>query len=264
VNINLYVLTVAVAAIIGAAVGSFVAAAGLRISSDKSIISTPSSCDFCKRRLGVFDLIPIISYAVSRGKCQYCGHSLTPLYIGAEIAFTLIAVCAALFADFDWSLLLIFGAIILLGICTVSDFKSMLLPLPAMICVGCLGLTAQFIDHGNQGLINAVFSLSAGVAVVAIPGLLYWGIRKSHGFGEGDYWLMGAIGSWMTWVEAIVIFYSATVLCLFATLIEAIWRGQSLHALDQKPIGAFLSLLAVIYLSAKLCNLETYFEVVWQ
>ena len=261
--LTIELLTITLAALVGAAVGSFVAAAGLRVTTNKSIISTPSSCDSCETRLRVLDLIPVLSYALNLGKCRYCGHALTPLYLGTEVAFTVVAICVALFADLSWSSFLILGAIILLGICAVSDLKAMLLPLPAMLCIGCLGVIYQFISEGSSGLIDAFVGISAGVMVIAIPGLLYWLIRKAHGFGEGDYWLMGAIGSWMTWIEPIVIFYSATILCLFATIIEALCRGKSLQALDQKPIGAFLSGLSVIYLSAKLCTLEAYFEVMW-
>lgn len=66
---------------------------------------------------------------------------------------------------------------------------------------------------------------------------------------------MGAIGAWMDGVEPIVLFYLATVLCLVAAIVEALRQQKSLQYLEPKPIGAFISIVSIIYLTAKLCNL---------
>ena len=245
-------------ALFGAAVGSFVAAAGIRTTNTKSVISTPSSCDHCGHELNLRDLVPVISFLICSGKCRYCGHHLTRLYVGTEVGFAVIGGLVASLAD--WNLVTIAAclAIILLGVCAVSDFKSMLLPLPAMISVGLLGLTSHIIEKGLDGAINSVVASMTAVATVGIPGLLYWLIRRTQGFGEGDYWLMGAVGAWMSGIEPIIAFYAATVLCLLAAVAGALTNKKSLQFLEPKPIGAFISIVSIIYLSAKLCNLAVF------
>jgi prepilin signal peptidase PulO-like enzyme (type II secretory pathway) len=240
---------------LGAAVGSFVAAAGIRATNEKSVISTPSSCDHCGQELTFRDLVPVISFLVSHGTCRYCGSRLTWLYAGTEIGFAVIGGLVASLAD--WNLIAIVTSltIILLGICAVSDFKAMLLPLPTMIAVGTLGLASQILDQGLDGAMDSLVASLIAVATIGIPGLLYWLIRRTQGFGEGDYWLMGAVGAWMVGIEPIILFYLATVLCLLAAIIGALRQGKSLQYLEPKPIGAFISIVSIIYLTAKLCNL---------
>jgi len=256
-----YILVV-FGALVGAAIGSFVAAAGIRTTTTKSIVSTPSSCDHCGQQLRSRDLIPVISFLIYRGKCRYCKSPLTWLYVGTEINFAVIGAFVASSADWNLSTTAACLAIILLGICVVSDFKAMLLPLPAMIAVGALGLISQTLDRGFDGMVGSLIASAIAVATIGIPGLLYWLVRRTQGFGEGDYWLMGAIGAWMHGIEPILLFYAATVLCLASAIAEALINGKSLQYLEPKPIGAFISVCAVIYLSAKLYKLELYFDLV--
>ena len=251
-----------IGAFVGAAIGSFVAAAGIRTTTSKSIVSTPSSCDHCGQQLRSRDLIPIFSFLICRGRCRYCKSPLTWLYVGTEVSFAAIGALVASAGDWNPPMILACVAIILLGICVVSDFKAMLLPLPAMVAVGALGLVSQTLDRGFDGMMDSLIASAIAVAAIGIPGLLYWLIRRTQGFGEGDYWLMGAIGAWMHWAEPIILFYVATVICLLGAISEALIQGKSLQYLEPKPIGAFISVCAVIYLSAKLYKLELYFGLV--
>ena len=51
-----------VAALLGVAVGSFLNVCIDRLPAGESIVSPPSRCGACQRRLAVKDLIPVISY----------------------------------------------------------------------------------------------------------------------------------------------------------------------------------------------------------
>ena len=59
--------------LLGAAVGSFLSLCIDRLPRGQSIISPPSRCDGCQRRLGVLELVPIVSYLALRGRCRHCG-----------------------------------------------------------------------------------------------------------------------------------------------------------------------------------------------
>ena len=59
--------------LVGIAVGSFLNVCIDRLPLRKSLVSPPSHCDSCQRKLGLIDLIPIISYLILAGKCRYCG-----------------------------------------------------------------------------------------------------------------------------------------------------------------------------------------------
>ena len=56
----------------GLAIGSFLNVCIDRLPLRKSLISPPSHCDNCQRRLGIIDLIPVFSYIFLLGRCRYC------------------------------------------------------------------------------------------------------------------------------------------------------------------------------------------------
>jgi leader peptidase (prepilin peptidase)/N-methyltransferase len=65
-------LLTAIFTLLGIAIGSFLNVCIDRLPSGKSLVSPPSSCDACNRRLTVPDLIPVLSYLLLRGRCRYC------------------------------------------------------------------------------------------------------------------------------------------------------------------------------------------------
>ncbi len=59
--------------VVGIAIGSFLNVCIDRLPSRKSLISPPSHCDACQRKLGLLDLIPVFSYLFLGGRCRFCG-----------------------------------------------------------------------------------------------------------------------------------------------------------------------------------------------
>ncbi|MBO1911592.1 prepilin peptidase, partial [Microvirga sp. 3-52] len=55
--------------IYGIVFGSFFNVVGLRVPKKESIVSPPSHCTNCNRKLGVLDLVPVFSYIFLKGKC---------------------------------------------------------------------------------------------------------------------------------------------------------------------------------------------------
>ena len=108
-----YYFFIIVSFIIGTAVGSF-----LKVVADRGglqySIKGRSHCDVCKRRLDALDLIPILSYIVSRGKCRSCGAKLSIWYPISELITGL--VFAFIYAMFYTDLLLV------LILCLVASF----------------------------------------------------------------------------------------------------------------------------------------------
>jgi leader peptidase (prepilin peptidase)/N-methyltransferase len=59
-------------ALLGLAVSSFLNVCIDRLPERESIVSPPSHCPACGRRLAPFDLIPLFSFIFLRGRCRYC------------------------------------------------------------------------------------------------------------------------------------------------------------------------------------------------
>ena len=93
----------------GSFFGSFFTLAVYRIPKREDILFKHSYCPNCNHKLGFFDLFPIVSYLVLKGKCRYCGNKIRARYLILEIlsgmSFVLIGMaCNLTIYDIDsWS-----------------------------------------------------------------------------------------------------------------------------------------------------------------
>ncbi len=64
------------------AIGSFLGVLAERLPAGRAIALARSACDHCGHALAPRDLVPILSWAVQRGRCRYCGVFLGLFYPG--------------------------------------------------------------------------------------------------------------------------------------------------------------------------------------
>lgn len=86
----------------GAFFGSFFTLAVYRIPKNEDILIKHSYCPNCNHKLGFFDLFPIFSYILLKGKCRYCGNKIRARYLILEIlsGFTFVLVSISLRYNF--------------------------------------------------------------------------------------------------------------------------------------------------------------------
>lgn len=74
--------------VIGAVLGSFLFASYFRLSVGGSLFHpSRSQCDSCLRTIRWFDLVPIFSYLMLRGRCRYCGQVIPKAALASEVFF---------------------------------------------------------------------------------------------------------------------------------------------------------------------------------
>ncbi|ADL52656.1 prepilin peptidase [Clostridium cellulovorans] len=66
--------------VLGFIIGSFLNVCVCRIPLGESIVYPASSCRSCSEKIKVFDLIPILSYLVLKGRCRTCGEKISIRY----------------------------------------------------------------------------------------------------------------------------------------------------------------------------------------
>ena len=64
----------------GLALGSFLNVVVARVPEGKSVVRPPSSCPSCGTQILWRDNIPLVSYALLRGRCRHCGSRISPAY----------------------------------------------------------------------------------------------------------------------------------------------------------------------------------------
>ena len=89
----------AMAVLLGACMGSFLNCLTWRMLHGESVLHGRSHCDVCGHVLGVRDLVPVLSYVCSGGKCRYCGAKLSARHVWGELAGGAMFVSALLKYD---------------------------------------------------------------------------------------------------------------------------------------------------------------------
>ncbi len=69
----------------GCCIGSFLNVVIYRMPRDKSLITPPSSCPSCSKRIRFYDNIPLFSWLLLGRKCRYCRVPISPRYFFIEL-----------------------------------------------------------------------------------------------------------------------------------------------------------------------------------
>ncbi len=111
-------LLAAVAFVPGLAVGSFLNVVAARVPDGRSIVKPRSACGKCGATIAAYDNVPLISYAVLRGRCRECGVKIGLIYPAVEL--TAAALIAACFLKFGATLHALVAAFFCTVLVTVS------------------------------------------------------------------------------------------------------------------------------------------------
>src|SRR3954465_6728197 len=72
------------------ALGSFLNVVAARVPLRRSIVTPPSACMTCGHELAWYDNLPLLSYAVLRGRCRACGARIPLRYPAVELVTALL------------------------------------------------------------------------------------------------------------------------------------------------------------------------------
>lgn len=226
-------------ALLGAIIGSFIATIAMRWPRGLSVSQGRSACDGCGAPVGAARLVPLVSYALQRGRAACCGSAIDPIHPLAELAAaaigaTSVAVSAApgqalAGALFGWLLLAL----------ALLDIRHFWLPDRLTAALAATGLLAGFVLPPT--LTDRLIGGAAGFLAFAAIRHGYRLLRRREGMGGGDVKLFGAIGLWLGWRALPLVLLGAAVAGLAWSLI-GMARGQRMTGASSVPFGAFLAL----------------------
>ncbi|GHV41229.1 type 4 prepilin-like proteins leader peptide-processing enzyme [Clostridia bacterium] len=207
-QIALYII----AAVYGLVVGSFVGVCIDRLPAGEDIVRTPSHCPKCGRKLRAWELVPVFSWLLLRGKCHGCGCSVPARYPLIELAnAALWAACAFRFAEFNllWALVSCLAMSVLLAV-AVTDAETGLIPVGYNAVLLVLGVCAIFVTR--EPLIHVI-----GLFALSVPLYLVYVLSNGRAIGGGDVKFLAAAGLLLGWKLIILSFVCA---CVLASIIH--------------------------------------------
>ncbi len=232
--------------IFGILVGSFLNVCIIRIPKHKSIITEPSHCMNCKYRLKWYDLVPLASWLILKGKCRKCGQPISKQYPIIEavngIAWVLIFIIRGFKYDLVYDVttvcyLALFSALLVLS---VIDFRTYEIPLGCNIFILAVGLIHLFVDYSNW------LQYVIGLTAVSLFLYIIYVVSKGRGIGGGDVKLMAACGLLLGWKLNIIAFVLG---CIVGSVIHIVRMKISNkdHVLAMGPYLSMGVMTAVLW-----------------
>lgn len=256
--------------LLGLCLGSFINAAVWRLRHNKDILLDRSECTKCHYKLGVFDLIPVVSWFVLRGKCRKCKASISPQYPLVELSTGALFILSLAFwpLGFDTTIhILQFGiwllASVTLTFLFVYDLKWLILPDKVVFILFFFGLLMTIlyglsIESFNLFFQNIVFSL----LILSGFYLLLFIYSKGKWIGFGDVKLgVGLALLLCNWQFALIALFLANLIgtIIFVPLLIA----KKVTRNSQIPFGPFLIIGTIIAFLFGNVLLEWYNSIIF-
>jgi leader peptidase (prepilin peptidase)/N-methyltransferase len=203
----------------GLLLGSFLNVCIARLPHHRSIVRPGSHCPHCKTHLRPWHNIPLLSYAVLRGRCHSCRRRISLRYPLVEAALAgLFLLCVGTMPGIVPAVDAAALCFLLLGL-LVMDAETLRLPDAFTLPGIALGLAQSLLPGG--GLVpaldltrNAPFSVPAWPHIFSSLGsslmgallaagllygirALYFLVRRREGMGMGDIKLAAMLGAWL-------------------------------------------------------------------
>jgi len=229
---------VAVAAVVGAVLGSFLNVCILRWGAEpkESVVRPPSHCPRCGRGLAWYENVPIVSWLVLRGRCRGCREPISVQYPLIEAAVAI--VWGGMFWWFGPGLTALAGAIfctILLGI-AMTDVRAYIIPDEFSLGGLVLGMLLA-IAHGWDSFVVAAVGALVGFGLlylVAVAGTWFF---KQEAMGGGDIKMMAMVGTFVGWKGVLLaVFLGALLGSLIFVPLTLVGSKRLV------PFGVFLAL----------------------
>lgn len=220
----------------GACAGSFLNVVICRLPRGKSVVFPPSHCPSCLHKLGLIDLLPVVSFIALKGKCRYCGCRISPQYSVVELVTGVLLVLVWLQYGFTWAFLRCAILLSLLVAAAVIDLQHKIIPDKLNLAGLLLGVPFLLISR------EAFFSGAAGF--LAGGGLLLLiAVVSKGGMGGGDIKLAAVMGLYLGWKYLLLALFLAFVAGGAVGILMILLRLKGRK--DAVPFGPCLALGAV-------------------
>jgi len=183
--------------VIGIIVGSFLNVCIYRIPKGESIAYPPSHCPICGNRIRWYDLIPIVSWVILRGKCRNCEEKISIKYPLIELFTGLFFALAYIeygLTIYSLKYIILISYLIVIGIIdynttdvySVTTWSGIILGVVFIIINYFMGLSVKTYIYGgllSGGIIAAIILLTNGMgwgdAEICLLSGLFLGLANS-------------------------------------------------------------------------------------
>lgn len=224
----------------GLALGSFLNVVAARVPLRRSVVSPGSACMSCGHELAWHENVPLLSYAVLRGRCRSCGAHIPLRYPAVEAsAALLVAGCVWKFGLHAEALVAAFFCLALVAV-SATDLEHRIIPNRIVLPAAAVVLVAQTAVKPSPEWAIAAAGAFTFMLVLA---LIY-----PAGMGMGDVKLALLLGAMLG--RTVPVALMVGVVSAMVPAVVLIARHGSAARKMGVPFGPFLALGALVALFA--------------
>ena len=238
----------AVAFVPGLALGSFLNVVAARVPLRRSVVKPASACMSCGTTLAWYDNVPLLSYALLRGRCRSCGVSIPWKYPLVELVTALLVAGCVLVFGLSWDAAVAALFCAALVAVSVTDLERRIIPNRIVLPAAAAILAAQTVLHPSPEW------LLAGVGASGF--LLLAALAYPAGMGMGDVKLALLLGVALGRVVPVALMIGM-VSALVPAIVLFVKHGRAARKMGI-PFGPFLAFGGVIGLFAGEALLDAY------
>lgn len=230
--------------IFGAILGSFLNTLSLQRTHRESLFRVHSQCPNCHTTLRWYELIPLFSYGLQRGKCRHCQAKISLRYFYSELLLALVGWSMCFLPLSNNHVILLHLILSTLFYIAIRDWDSFIIDDVSLIFLVVLGLL------WNQAfplpLIEFVQSLifCIGLAILA---------HKTQAIGSGDIYLLSVVGLFLGYHGLLFAFLVGNSLAFIHRLYEIYTQQKKRN--DLIAYASYLSIgisISLIYFRVRI------------
>ena len=222
--------------ILGTVFGSFYNVVAFRVSNKESIIKPKSHCPKCNHILKFYELIPILSFLIQKGKCRCCNEKISLFYPLMEMFSGILFAVSFYSYGFSYELLMALALSSMFIIIIVTDLNYYIIPDEINIAFAIIIFIINILIHNSilealkYGLFGLIMFLFMYILMI-IGNFLF----KQESLGGGDIKLLFVLG--MT--APVILSFLGLTLGAFLALPVSIYLYLK-HKDKVLPFGPFL------------------------
>lgn len=233
--------------VVGSIMGSFFHATATRLAKEESIVKPNSHCHYCKHELKWYELIPVISFLIQKGKCRNCKKNLPISYLLIEVVTGLLYLISYHVFGLSNNLIIAITFISILIINIISDIEYMIILDEVLLFGISLIILLYFFLFGFHvcayHVIGGIISFFIMYFIKIMGDIIF----KRESMGGGDIKLMYLFGLVLGFELSIVTIFLATFIAFPIAIFILISRKNNMI-----PFGPFLSMAAILILISKI------------
>jgi leader peptidase (prepilin peptidase)/N-methyltransferase len=222
----------------GLFLGSFYNVVGIRTVEGKSIVHPRSHCSNCGRTLPPLELIPLLSYAMQRGKCRGCHSSVSIKYPIFELITATLFMISPMVVGWSLELFIALLLVSLVVIVTISDLHAMMIPNRVLLFFFIVIVLVRFFYPTEPW-----WDMLAGLLVGAVL-LLLIAIISRGGMGGGDVKLFAVLGLFVGLQGIVLTFLLSTLIGTIFGLLLMVFK--KVRRKEPMPFAPYIGLAVLI------------------